>query len=73
MQMPHTLPIPNGDKVRPTFSMEEMQSRLGKLRQHMAANDIDAVLFTSYHNINYYSDFVYCRFRPGLRLSGYAG
>ncbi|WP_261841984.1 M24 family metallopeptidase [Aliamphritea ceti] len=62
MQMPHTLPIPNGDKVRPTFSMEEMNSRLQKLRQHMAANDIDAVLFTSYHNINYYSDFVYCRF-----------
>lgn len=62
MQMPHTLPIPNGDKVRPTFSMEEMNARLQKLRQHMAANDIDAVLFTSYHNINYYSDFVYCRF-----------
>ena len=24
--------------------------------------DIDAVLFTSYHNINYYSDFLYTSF-----------
>ena len=23
---------------------------------------IDAVLFTSYHNINFYSDFLYCSF-----------
>ena len=26
---------------------------------------IDAVLFTSYHNVNYYSDYLYCSFgRP---------
>jgi len=62
MQMPQTLSIPNGDKVRPTFSDQEMQSRLAKLRAYMAENDLHAVLFTSYHNINYYSDFVYCRF-----------
>lgn len=62
MQMPQTLSIPNGEKVRSTFSKEEMNSRLEKLRRYMAENDLQAVLFTSYHNINYYSDFVYCRF-----------
>ncbi|OMH29050.1 M24 family metallopeptidase [Motiliproteus sp. MSK22-1] len=62
MQMPQTLAIPNGEKVRGTFSKQEMSSRLEKLRSHMADNDLQAVLFTSYHNINYYSDFVYCRF-----------
>ncbi|WP_445399601.1 M24 family metallopeptidase [Zobellella sp. An-6] len=62
MQMPNTLSIPNGEKVRGMFSREEMLSRQQKLRQYMAANDVDAVLFTSYHNINYFSDFVYCRF-----------
>ncbi|MBL1377640.1 M24 family metallopeptidase [Zobellella iuensis] len=62
MQMPNTLSIPNGEKVRGMFSREEMLSRQQKLRQYMAANEVDAVLFTSYHNINYFSDFVYCRF-----------
>ncbi|AEY01293.1 creatinase [Oceanimonas sp. GK1] len=62
MQMPNTLTIPNGEKVRGMFSEAEMRSRQQKLRQYMAASDVDAVLFTSYHNINYFSDFVYCRF-----------
>ncbi|MBR9865620.1 MAG: M24 family metallopeptidase [Oceanospirillales bacterium] len=62
MQMPQTLSIPNGEKVRPTFSKEELGARLAKLRQYMAESNLQAVLFTSYHNINYYSDFVYCRF-----------
>jgi creatinase len=60
--MPNTLTIPNGEKVRGMFSEAEMRSRQHKLRQYMAASDVDAVLFTSYHNINYFSDFVYCRF-----------
>jgi len=62
MHMPQTLSIPNGKKVHPTFSKAELNSRLDKLRRYMAANNLEAVLFTSYHNINYYSDFVYCRF-----------
>ncbi|WP_372743101.1 aminopeptidase P family N-terminal domain-containing protein, partial [Neptunomonas sp.] len=62
MQMPQTLSIPNGEKVQPTFSKAELNARLEKLRRYMAENDMQAVLFTSYHNINYYSDFVYCRF-----------
>jgi len=62
MDLPQTLTIPNGDKVKGTFSRQEMQSRLDRLRQVMAEHDIDAALFTSYHNINYFSDFIYCRF-----------
>lgn len=62
MELPSLIEIPNGDKVTPTFSIDELQRRLGKLRKHMADNDVDAVVLTSYHNINYFSDFVYCRF-----------
>lgn len=52
----------NGEKTPQTFSKEEMERRNSKLREHMANNDIDAVLFTSYHNIKYYSDFLYTAF-----------
>ena len=54
--------IPNGEKVRPTFSPAEYQRRLTNLRRHMAEDNLDAVVFTSYHNINYYSDFLYTAF-----------
>jgi creatinase len=58
----------NGDKVVPTFSATEMQRRQDSIRAHMAAAGIDAALFTSYHNINYYGDFLFCYFgrRYGL-------
>jgi creatinase len=57
--------IRNGDKVQPTFPREECQGRIDKLRRHMEASGIAAALFTSYHNINYFSDFLYCGFgRP---------
>lgn len=58
----------NGEKVVPTFSTAEMTRRLNSIRSHMASKDIDAALFTSYHNICYYSDFMYCYFgrRYGL-------
>ncbi|WP_085901679.1 M24 family metallopeptidase [Kiloniella majae] len=63
--MERTLRIRNGEKVRGTFSRAEMERRVGNLRRHMADNDIDAVVLTSYHNINYFNDFVYCAFgRP---------
>ena len=52
----------NGEKEKPTFSREEMTRRNTKLRNYMGEKDIDAVLFTSYHNINYYSDFLYTAF-----------
>ena len=58
----------NGEKVKPTFSAQEMMRRLQAVRKHMADNGIDAALFTSYHNINYYADFMFCYFgrRYGL-------
>lgn len=57
--------IRNGGKVEGTFSAQELGARLGRLRKHMAANGIGHVLFTSYHNINYYGDFLFCSFgRP---------
>ncbi len=58
----------NGPKAKPTFSAEEMARRQDTLRTYMAEKNIDATLFTSYHNVNYYSDFLYCQFgrRYGL-------
>ena len=54
--------VGNGDKAVPTFSDAEMQRRLDGIRGHMAKAGIDAALFTSYHCINYYSDFLFCYF-----------
>ncbi len=59
------LVIENGERVTPTFSAAEMSMRLHKLRERIAAENIDAAIFTSMHNIHYYSDFLYCSFgRP---------
>ena len=42
-----------------------MAGRLSRLRAAMAAADMEAAIFTSYHNVNYFSDFLYCAFgRP---------
>lgn len=54
--------IHNGQKVHPTFSVPEMERRVTALRKDMADSGVDAVLFTSYHNINYYSDFLFTSF-----------
>jgi creatinase len=63
--MQHIKEIQNGPKAAPTFSDSEMTRRLTRLRQVMAEQRLDAVIFTSYHCINYYSDFLYCSFgRP---------
>ena len=62
MERPRLLALRNGDKVKPTFSPEEMERRVGKLRDYMGEKGIDSVLFTSIHNINYYADYVYCSF-----------
>ena len=63
--LPNLREIPNGEKVQGTFSDREMQNRLDSLRTVMSNSGLDSVLFTSIHNINYYSDFLYCSFgRP---------
>ncbi|XP_071957257.1 creatinase-like [Antedon mediterranea] len=63
--MPSLIAIRNGEKAKGTFSKGEMESRITKLRNLMSKDNIDGVIFTSHHNINYYSDFLYCEFgRP---------
>ena len=65
MVMNQLISIQNGRKQAPIFSAAEMENRLAELRVQMAAENIDAVIFTSIHNINYYNHFVYCSFgRP---------
>ena len=52
-------------KVFATFTKQEMQQRVDKLRAFMAEQKIEACVFTSYHNVNYFSGFLYCAFgRP---------
>ena len=62
LDRPQVISLPNGEKVTPMFSSEEMDRRLARLRVLMAELDLEAVLFTQYHNINYYADFLYCSF-----------
>ena len=62
LNMPSYINIPNGEKPKPTFSANEMQRRIDTLRELMSTLTIDTVLMTSIHNINYYSDFLYCAF-----------
>lgn len=63
--MEHLISIQNGRKQSSIFSAAEMVNRLAKLRSEMESEKVDAVFFTSIHNINYYNHFVYCSFgRP---------
>ena len=59
---PSVIRIPNGEKVPPMFSAAEMERRLAGVRRTMAELDLQAVLFSSYHNIDYYSDFLFTHF-----------
>jgi creatinase len=52
----------NGKPPKPTFSAQEMQGRQDKIRGWMAKSNVDVCLFTSYHNICYLADFLYCSF-----------
>jgi len=52
----------NGERTPGPFSDAEMSSRQQKLRDHMGENDLDACVLTSYHNICYFSGFMYCAF-----------
>ena len=54
-----------GEKSSRLFSAAEYEHRLARLRERMNEREIDACLFTSIHNIAYYSNFIYCSFgRP---------
>ena len=55
----------NGNKQSLPFTDTEYRQRLSSLRKVMRESDISAVVFTSMHNIAYYSGFLYCAFgRP---------
>ena len=65
MQRPDFFSLENGTKAKLPFSQAEYDMRLAKLRGLMAERSLDAVWFTSMHNIAYYSGFLYCSFgRP---------
>ncbi|MQQ10388.1 M24 family metallopeptidase [Epibacterium sp. SM1979] len=55
----------NGEKAPLQFSVTEYEARIHTLRQLMASKGVKAAVFTSMHNISYYSGFTYCAFgRP---------
>jgi len=65
----------NGKSPKPTWSAAEMQRRQDAVRGWMARASVDACLFSSYHNICYLSDFLYCYFgrnggQPARRTFG---
>jgi creatinase len=60
--MLHIVKWHNGNKEWSPFSDAEMSRRQNDLRGYMAKNNIDAALMSSYHNICYYSGFLYCYF-----------
>ena len=62
MSMERLKRLHNGSPVTGTFSDAEMKRRVTNLRKLMSETGLDAVVFTSYHNINYYSDFLYTSF-----------
>ncbi len=55
----------NGQKAPLPFEDAEYAARLAGLRARMAEANVTAAVFTSMHNIAYYSGFLYCSFgRP---------
>ncbi|MCQ4254710.1 M24 family metallopeptidase [Stutzerimonas stutzeri] len=68
MSMPSLINLPNGPKMRATFSVAEMTRRLAMLRVQMQALQLEAVVLTSIHNVNYFGDFLYCSFGRSYAL-----
>jgi len=55
----------NGEKASQAFDAAEYDRRLAGLRKIMEDTGVEATVFTSMHNIAYYSGFLYCAFgRP---------
>lgn len=64
MDRPEFYRFHQGDRVLP-FEAGEYDARLKGLRKIMADTGVEACVFTSMHNIAYYSGFLYCAFgRP---------
>ena len=60
--MPRLQVLENGEKSWSPFSAGELQGRQDRLRRRMEELKLDACVFTSYHNICYFSGFLYCSF-----------
>ncbi|OIQ40328.1 MAG: creatininase [Roseobacter sp. MedPE-SW] len=55
----------NGEKAPLQFAVSEYEARIAGLRKIMIDKGVSAAVFTSMHNISYYSGFTYCAFgRP---------
>ncbi len=55
----------NGEKAPLQFPVAEYEARIKTLRKIMEEAGVSAAVFTSMHNISYYSGFTYCAFgRP---------
>ena len=54
--------IHTGAKSPPPFSAADMTRRMNGLRGILAEQKLDAAILTSYHNICYFSGFLYCSF-----------
>jgi len=64
MERPQHFRFHQGEKTLP-FASAEYEQRLKNLRAIMATQGVDACVFTSMHNVAYYSGFLYCSFgRP---------
>jgi creatinase len=62
---PETYRFHNGQKARLPFETAEYETRIAGLRARMEEVGASAAIFTSMHNIAYYSGFLYCAFgRP---------
>ncbi|XDA98387.1 aminopeptidase P family protein [Sulfitobacter sp. LCG007] len=62
---PETYRFHNGEKAKLPFASEEYEARLAELRERMDDTGAAVAVFTSMHNIAYYSGFLYCSFgRP---------
>lgn len=60
--MPRLQVLENGEKSWSPFSAGELWGRQDRLRRRMEELKLDACVFTSYHNICYFSGFLYCSF-----------
>jgi creatinase len=64
MERPQQYRFHQGEKTLP-FAAAEYEARLTKLRASMSQSRVEACVFTSMHNVAYYSGFLYCSFgRP---------
>lgn len=64
MERPTHYRFHQGEKLLP-FKAEEYEARLKRLRADMVDAGVEVCVFTSMHNVAYYSGFLYCSFgRP---------